>query len=359
MEKYNSKKTESQAMVKFAKSVVKPKTAKRVDECGAWLDFIADKPMEKRKLFNANFCNWRFCPMCAWRKAIADSLKLAICMEYIHKKQHKDFIFLTLTAPNVPAEKLRDEITRQNYAFNKMFKRNEVKKMCHGFVRKTEITYNPERDDYHPHLHVVVAVTKGYFSGGRYIKQASWLEMWREVMRDNSITQVDVRKVKRRTDADGVAESFEVAEFAKYAAKDSDYAKNQDVFETFYNALKGRRQLTYGGLFKIANEMYKTGDLDDFIKPDLTEYYWRIAHKWSNSEYMQGDTYKLNGMDRRLMESYGIIVDSEIEKIVENPRGEKGVLGSDNQAVGRQVGSKQRQDKIPGKEITQLTLDES
>ena len=37
-----------------------------------------------------------------------------------------------------------------------------------GYVRKLEITYNKERDDYNPHFHVLIAVNKSYFTDKNY-----------------------------------------------------------------------------------------------------------------------------------------------------------------------------------------------
>ena len=35
-------------------------------------------------------------------------------------------------------------------------------------ARKLEITYNKERDDYHPHFHVLITVNKSYFTDKDY-----------------------------------------------------------------------------------------------------------------------------------------------------------------------------------------------
>lgn len=72
---------------------------------------------------------------------------------------------------------------------------------------------------------------KNYFTSKDYIKREKWLEMWKLAKRDNSITQVDVRKADKN--------SF--LEIAKYAAKDSDYLLNQNVFDVFYKSLKGKK----------------------------------------------------------------------------------------------------------------------
>src|SRR5699024_12465522 len=74
------------------------------------------------------------------------------------------FVFLTLTAPNVKADELDDEIKHYNKSFQRLMQRKEVKSAVKGYVRKLEVTYNKERDDYHPHLHVILAVNKSYFT---------------------------------------------------------------------------------------------------------------------------------------------------------------------------------------------------
>jgi plasmid rolling circle replication initiator protein Rep len=141
-------------------------------------------------------------------------------------------------------------------------KRKAFQKISLGYIRKLEITYNAERNDYHPHFHVVFAVNKSYFKKADYIKQETWLNEWRDVMNDQSITQVDVRKVKKSDNA------REVYEIAKYAAKDSDYTRNQEVFDVFYKVLKGRQIVTYNGLFADANTLFKDDELQEYIGVD-------------------------------------------------------------------------------------------
>jgi hypothetical protein len=207
-------------------------------------------------------------------------MKFSVMMDYIKTEQQKEFILVTLTAPNVKAETLREEITRFNKAFQNLIYRKEVKKINKGYIRKLEITYNAERDDYHPHFHCVFAVNKGYFSGASYIKQEHWLNLWQDVMNDYSITQVDVRRVKANN-------GKEINEFTKYAAKDEDYTRNQKVFDAFYTALKGRQSITFNGLFAEANKKYKNKELEHYKTKDETEYVWLILYQWGGAEYAE------------------------------------------------------------------------
>src|SRR5690625_6184351 len=159
--------------------------------------------------------------------------------------------------------------------------RKEDKNIVKGYARKLEITYNEERGDYHPHFHVLIAVDKNYFNNSwSYIKRDRWLELWQQVTKNPSITQVDVRKVRNSKDN-------KVFELAKYSAKDSDYLINQDVFEVFYKVLKGKRLIVYSGLFKDAMSLFKDGKLDKYKEKDTTKYVYAILYNWGQSQYIE------------------------------------------------------------------------
>src|SRR5699024_12562650 len=106
-----------------------------------------------------------------WRKACKDAMKISIMMESIKLEENKEFIFLTLTTPNIKGEDVKSEIDKFNKAFNKLFKRQKIIKSIKGYIRKLEMTYNKNRDDYNPHFHVLLCVDKSYFTNSkRYIK---------------------------------------------------------------------------------------------------------------------------------------------------------------------------------------------
>lgn len=141
--------------------------------------------------------------------------------------------------------------------------------------------HNPNYDTYHPHFHVILAVNKSYFTSRDYLKQEKWLEMWRECMNDDSITQVDIRKVRSSEKSENGA----VLEVAKYSAKSNELYVLQSVFEIFYRALKSRQLLTFNGLFKEYVKKYKQGELDQYKKPDENEYTHLLTSVWQTSKY--------------------------------------------------------------------------
>lgn len=270
MEKYTEKKQRNQVFQKFIKRHIGENQMDLVENCNTFLSFVADKTLEKQKLYKANSCKNRFCPVCAWRKARKDALGLSLMMQYIKQQENKEFIFLTLTTPNVMCEELENEIKRYNNSFRKLIKRKKVGSVIKGYVRKLEITYNKKRDDYNPHFHVLIAVNKSYFTDKRYyISQQEWLDLWRDVTGISEITQVQVQKIRQNNNK-------ELYEMAKYSGKDSDYLINQKVFDAFYKSLKGKQVLVYSGLFKEAKKKLKNGDLDYLKEIDPTEYIYQI-----------------------------------------------------------------------------------
>lgn len=293
MDKYTEKKQRNQVFQKFIKRHVKEGQMDLIRECNTFLSFVADKTLEKQKLHKSNLCKNRFCPICAWRKARKDALGLSLMMQYIKQKEDKQFIFLTLTTPNVTVEHLEDEIKHYNYSFRRLSNRKHFKSIAKGYVRKLEITYNKKRDDYNPHFHVLIAVNKSYFTDKRYyISQKEWLNLWRDVTGISEITQVHVQKIKQNSNK-------ELYEMAKYSGKDSDYLINQKVFDAFYKSLKGKQILVYSGLFKDARKKLKSGDLDYLKDVDPTEYIYQIFYIWNQREYLASEIYDLTEQEKR------------------------------------------------------------
>lgn len=279
--KATKKKHRNQILTYLIKHLVSEKTLELIKDCNTFMMLVANQTMEKKKQHKGNSCKNRFCPICSWKKARKDALALSVMMQYLKEEEQKEFVFLTLTAPNVKAAELEDEINHYNHSFKKLMERQEVKRIVKGYVRKLEVTYNEQRDDYHPHFHVLLAVNKSYFTQTtQYINRDRWLELWQQVTKNSLITQVDVRKVSNSKDD-------KVFEVAKYSAKDSEYLVNQEVFNTFYKALKGKRILSYSGLFKEAMTKFKAGDLEKYKEQDTTQYVYALLYNWGKKAYIE------------------------------------------------------------------------
>ncbi len=314
-DKYTPKKKKNLVLIEFIKQFITGNSLELIAECNTFMMLASDESMEHVKQTKGNSCKNRFCPICAWRKARKDALKLSIIMKYLQAEQNKEFIFLTLTTPNVEAKDLESEIKKYNHAFQKLMQRKEVKNIVKGYIRKLEVTYdnerfitkkmykrrkayydkrglkafdnNPNYDTYNPHSHVLIAVNKSYFNKpDQYIKHDRWLDLWQQVTDNPNITQVHVQKVREN-------KNKEVSEIAKYSAKDSDYLINENVFETFYKALKGKRLIVFSGVFKVASKLFDEGELDKYKEEDTIEYIYALMYSWGMGKYVEQERRKL------------------------------------------------------------------
>jgi plasmid rolling circle replication initiator protein Rep len=192
---------------------------------------------------------------------------------HAHKEQHQSDVplFLTLTVPNVSADELKNRLDLMVNAWKLLVDRSKFKTIRSWF-RTLEITYNSKEDTYHPHFHVLLMVPEAYFRTDRnlYISQEEWLEMWRDVTGLPEITQVDIRKVRKKKNYK--KEEIVSAEVAKYATKPSSYisgdikngfsVEDTTVISELHKALKNRRLIGFGGEFKKLRKQLKQKDVE-------------------------------------------------------------------------------------------------
>ncbi len=255
--------------------------SKRMEECGAWLRFLVCQSGHGMLLVAAIFCQCRLCPLCQWRRSLIMFHQVKeLAHEHIQHFKSDIPLLLTLTVPNVPANKLSERIGLMQKSWHKLMMRNPVKRVCRSWFRALEITYNLEREDYHPHFHVLIMVPKNYFDSrmSLYIDRDEWLRMWQEVMGLPEITQVDIRRVKKLRK--GTAVESVAAEVAKYATKPGDYVRelpsglceaNATVVEALHRALRRRRLVAFGGKFKEYRKQLKMQEVDEADMVHISE----------------------------------------------------------------------------------------
>lgn len=307
--KLTNKKDLNRKAAEYIAKHITVKSINRFETCRSWAHYLTNLKMSVKKLFKTDACGNRFCPLCIWMTAKKDAIKISVMMEAVKALAGKEFLFLTLTAPSVSGEELRDQIDNFNKAVNRLFKRRNVEKVVKGYIRKLEVTTdqeklitedlykrkkdyydlrglkvgdpNPTYNTYHPHMHIVVVVNKSYFVSRDFISKAEWLELWRSCMQDNSITQVDARKVSDTKTGNTNA----VLEVAKYSAKGNDLYHSEKVFDVFYGALKRRQLIVYSGIMKEYAKKFKDGELDRFKKENEEDYTHLLQAVWNGSGY--------------------------------------------------------------------------
>lgn len=279
----------------------------RVSGCSNHFTAVADRTLQKSKIVKAIRCKDKFCPVCQKIKSTKNALAIQTMYNYLKENTKLNYLFITLTAPNVKGEDLNNELISYSKSFERMIKVKKVAKINKGYIAKLEITYNAEDDSYHPHYHVIMAVPNQYFKNmNYYIKRDEWLEIWKKAKRDECITQVDVRKVHNKNE-DGI--SSEVLELAKYMAKSSDYFNSLDVFETYFNQTYKKRFMRYGGLFKEALKDFKQGKLNKYINVNVIDWYFIIKYSYRFEGYEKNSIRNLTD-DEKLQ-----IINSEINNL--------------------------------------------
>ena len=243
--------------------------SKRMEDCGSNLQFAVSKTGDMR-LYRADFCRDRMCPGCQKRRSLVVFHQVKNVCQSIHNDYPTyKYLLLTLTVPNVKAENLSDEIKHLTHSWNKLCMRAFFKKSIKGWFRALEVTYNGDRDDYHPHFHVLLCVPSNYF-GKNYVNQSEWLRHWQECTGYPHITQVDVRAIKpnkKRPESDAISSA--AAEVGKYATKPSNYITRlpdgqylaiKNVVRELSTGIARKRLIAYGGIMK---EYHLKLQLDD------------------------------------------------------------------------------------------------
>jgi plasmid rolling circle replication initiator protein Rep len=248
-----------------------PEQAARMERCADRLTFRRDwsDPAQpgRLRLAQAHFCRVRLCPMCQWRRSLKMHGQLRQCIDYLDRQRAREgrrpyrYILLTLTVRNAAGPDLAAALDALQEGWQRLLRRAPVRKVVQGYVRAVEITYNRTRDDYHPHIHALLAVNPSYFTGRDYLPHATWRDLWQQSARLDYAPQVDARRASGGPDA--------IAEVAKYATKASDYLipddidRMADVLDTLLTSCAKRRFAGWGGCLGDAHRALQLDDVED------------------------------------------------------------------------------------------------
>lgn len=256
-------KREAQVLAMAYDLAAAPEKAARVRACADSLGFYRTEE-GRLKLKMANFCRVRLCPICQWRRALKIYGQARQIVDFLATQRHGGYayIMLTLTTPNVPGDQLPKGIDDLHRGWQRLMQRKQVKAAVKGWMRATEVTCSNKEGTFHHHIHSILAVLPSYFTGRTYIPHDQWLNLWQDAMRNQTITQVDVRR------AYGDMEKA-VAEIAKYTAKPGQYIAPDDLDAmtekvlTLDAAMAGRRCVSWGGCMADAHKALELDDAED------------------------------------------------------------------------------------------------
>lgn len=265
-----------------------------VGQCGTFLEYRVTE--QDRRLHKANFCRDRLCPLCTWRRSLKIYGQISRVMNVLESDGFV-FLFLTLTIRNRPGGDLPDAVQTLYDGWRQLYHENAVfKRQVQGTFRSLEVTRNDKTGEYHPHLHVILAVRPSYFDGENYLTKAKWRAMWRKCAVLDYDPQVDIRRIKPKMGLGGTPDlSGAVAEVSKYAVKSGDYLHgDMDEMVAYVSdyllALAGRRLCGFTGVFGKVRRALNLDDVEegDLVRVDgggirddvaymIVRYHWRAG----------------------------------------------------------------------------------
>ena len=249
------KKKANKPIIKWLKSQNQNYKAERLENCANYLGITVINHIAH--VVRADLCRERICAVCAWRRQSKFVAQMNPVLENL-KAQGYEFIFATLTIKNCYYSKLSDSIDILLKAYDRLLKRKKIKRAWKGVTRSLELTFNEEAKTFHPHLHLLIAVDSDYFKSEDYITQEELTQFWKECASVKYKPQVDIRKV---TDESGAC-----VEVLKYALKPSE---EQEAWSAFFYILKGRRLVSFSGIFAQERKRLKLSSLEiltDYVK---------------------------------------------------------------------------------------------
>lgn len=263
-------------------------------KCGDYLKFSYQEHQftkeQRNKLKGADFCKFRFCPMCSWRRTKNITGQLNEALESIEADRSISYLFLTLTIQNPKIEDLKATIKLMNEAFKRMSKTKAYKETVIGHFKALELLGDDTKEgEAHPHFHILLIVSNSYFNGNYYISQDKWVEMWQKALRVDYKPVVDVRRIRPKKQSTFTALQSAVFEVAKYAVKHSELANRSDRdFTILVNQTFKMRFFSTGGELKKKMNLLKADeDLINF--KEETEALWieieELIYKWQNGNY--------------------------------------------------------------------------
>lgn len=249
LQKASIKKQENKQIISWLYKIGEAERAKHLEECATWLGVSTINGITK--VIKSNFCRERICKICAWRRQSKFISQMLPIVEILKGKGYT-FIFATLTMQNCKKEELSNSIDNLLQGYQLLSKRREIQRAWKGICRSLEITYNDLNNDFHPHIHMLIAVDKNY--NKHYISQEKLSSLWQECIKTDYIPIVDIRKVTRDKEEVGAIETL------KYSLKPT---TAHEALEAFLYTLKGRRLISFSGIFQKQRALLKYSSIED------------------------------------------------------------------------------------------------
>ena len=187
---------------------------------------------QKGEKITGMYCNNRWCLVC---NRIRTAKLIKGYMQPL--SELNDPYFVTLTTPNVSDKELRTHIKYMTRTFTKIKDMHRKAKDPIKGLRKTECTFNPRRNDYNPHFHLIV---EGKATAQAIIKQ------WVNRIEGAHLEAQDMRPA----DDNSIYELFKY--FTKLSYKGG---TNLKALDNIFQAMQGMRTFQPFGIKKVSEDI--------------------------------------------------------------------------------------------------------
>lgn len=280
------------------------KESNQVKNCSTFLKFSKQEHKEtketRKRLKDADFCKFRFCEMCNWRRTKRVCNELIEALEDIKATRSVSYLSLTLTIRNPKINDLKATVRHLNKSFERMSKTKAFTNAIIGYFKGLELLGdNTKNGEAHPHFHGLLIVPDNYFKGKHYLSQAKWRNMWAKALRVDyeDDLQVTIKRIKPNVRKRLSAVQSAVFEVAKYAIKHTELVNRTDEdFSIIINQTRGMRFRSTGGYLKEKINLLKL-DENLIATKEETEALWveieEELYKWSSGDFRLSEK-KLN-----------------------------------------------------------------
>ncbi len=193
------------------------KFSERLQACRKFAWFVQSSITKKLRVQSSR-CKLRWCPIC---RDVSRMIVTKAVNEWLVLQKYPKMITLTLKHNDDPLEV---QIKHLYKSFQKLRKRAYFQRLITGGVWFFQLKYNSSDEEWHPHIHCLVA--------GKYLPHKRLRDLWFKITGDSHV--VDIRSVK---DLDSCSN-----EVARYATSPADItAVTLDRALNIFYATKHRR----------------------------------------------------------------------------------------------------------------------
>lgn len=250
------KKAENKKIIDWLITEGETDKAIRIEECGTYIGITHIDGIAK--VVKANFCRERLCSVCAWRRQSKFVAQMIPIINYLKNKNYR-FIEVVLTVKNPPYEQLKKVIDDMLSAYKKLLDTRKIKRVWKGCTRSLEITYNDKSNTYHPHIHMLICVEQDYFTNkNKYVSFEELQQLWNNKLNIPYMPNVYIKTIEN--------EEVGAVENLKYSLKPSKY---EQALKSFHYLLKGRRLISFSGIFSEMRKELQYSSIEDIETDDI------------------------------------------------------------------------------------------